>query len=240
MKNKGFTLVEILVALALAGLVMTAVYSTYMMQHKAYVVQDQVAAIQQNLRAAMYLMELDLRMAGYDPEETTNSGLTVAQPGMIQFTYVADDDGNDNDDDGTVDEANEENTVTYGLYDADGDGVNDLGRVVPLVDSDVVNLLDDGDPDQLIAENIDALDFVYYDGTGTDAADEIDVGAGDDINDIRVIEVTMVARAYREDLDYTNNQSYTNSLGEVILAGGGDHFRRRTLTKQIRGRNLGL
>ena len=125
MKNKGFTLVEILVALALAGLVMTAVYSTYMIQHKAYVVQDQVAAIQQNLRAAMYMMELDFRMAGYDPEGKANSGLIVdatdddaTDEDSISFTYVAEDDGVT------------EDTIIYRLYDAYGDGDVDLGRQI--------------------------------------------------------------------------------------------------------------
>ena len=224
MKNKGFTLVEILVALALASLVMTAVYSTYMIQHKAYVVQDQVAAIQQNLRAAMYMMELDFRMAGYDPEGKANSGLIVdttdddaTDSDSISFTYVAEDDGVT------------EDTVIYRLYDAYDDGDLDLGRELN------GNL-------QPMAEKIDALDFVYYDGSGT----EIDIGAGDDVNDIRVIEVTMVARAYRWDPDYTDNKAYTNGLGEIIYNvgdNGYDHeedYRRRTLTKQIRGRNLGL
>ena len=232
MKNKGFTLIEILVALALAGLVMTAVYSTYMIQHKAYVVQDQVAAIQQNLRAAMYMMELDFRMAGYDPEGKTNSGLIVnatdddaTDEDSISFTYVAEDDGVT------------EDTIIYRLYDAYGDGDVDLGR----------QIFRSGTPPPLpsiqpMAEKIDALDFVYYDGAGN----EIDVTAGGDVGDIRVIEVTMVARAYRWDNDYTDNKAYTNALGEIIY-NPGDHgyaheenYRRRTLTKKIRGRNLGL
>lgn len=225
MKNKGFTLVEILVALALASLVMTAVYSTYMIQHKAYVTQDQVAAIQQNLRAAMYMMELDFRMAGYDPEEKANSGLIVdttdddaTDSDSISFTYVVGDDGVT------------EDTVTYRLYDTDNDGDSNLGRKL------------NNETIQPMAEHIDALDFVYYDG----ADNEIDVTAGGNVNDIRVIEVTMVARAYRWDPDYTDNKAYTNALGEIIYNVGvhgyphEENYRRRTMTKKIRGRNLGL
>lgn len=225
--NKGFTLIEILIALALAGLVMTAVYSTYNIQHKSYLVQEQVTAIQQNLRAALYMMELDFRMMGYDPDGRADSGITIAESDRIRFTYVADDDGLDNDQDGVVDESDEETSVTYEIYDAYGDGDNDLGRAIPTANSG--NNLP-------VAENIDAIDFVYYDGAGN----EIDPVTNNNIDDIRIIEVTLVGRAYREDRSYTNNRSYTNDLGEVVLAGGGDHFRRRSLTKQIRGRNLGL
>ena len=42
-KNKGFTLIEILVSLAILGIVLAGIYSVYTMQHKSYIVQEQVA-----------------------------------------------------------------------------------------------------------------------------------------------------------------------------------------------------
>jgi prepilin-type N-terminal cleavage/methylation domain-containing protein len=63
--NSGFTLVELLVSIALGLVILAGVYQTFRTQHDSYIVQDQVAAMQQNLRAAMYLITRDLQMAGW-------------------------------------------------------------------------------------------------------------------------------------------------------------------------------
>jgi prepilin-type N-terminal cleavage/methylation domain-containing protein len=63
--NSGFTLVEILIAIALGLVILAGLFQTFRTQHDTYIVQDQVAAMQQNLRAAMYLIHRDLQMAGW-------------------------------------------------------------------------------------------------------------------------------------------------------------------------------
>ena len=55
-ENRGFSLIELLIAMAIVGIVMAAVYSTYYSQQRSYVIQEQVAAMQQNLRAGLGLM----------------------------------------------------------------------------------------------------------------------------------------------------------------------------------------
>jgi type IV pilus assembly protein PilW len=85
-RNDGFTLVEMLVAMAIGAIVMAAVYSTYSTQQKSYILQEQVSAMQQNIRAAMYYMTRDIRMAGCDPTGNANAGITAAGPTSISFT----------------------------------------------------------------------------------------------------------------------------------------------------------
>jgi prepilin-type N-terminal cleavage/methylation domain-containing protein len=63
--SRGFTLVEILVALVITSILATAIYSFFIGQHHAYTVQDQVIEMEQNARAAMDMIRRDLRMAGY-------------------------------------------------------------------------------------------------------------------------------------------------------------------------------
>jgi len=63
--NSGFTLVELVVAIALGLVILAGLFQTFRTQHDTYIVQDQVAAMQQNLRAAMYLITRDLQMAGW-------------------------------------------------------------------------------------------------------------------------------------------------------------------------------
>ena len=64
-KQKGFTVVELLVAMAISAIVITAIYSTYLSQNKSYAIQEEVAAMQQNCRVAMEMITRDVRMAGY-------------------------------------------------------------------------------------------------------------------------------------------------------------------------------
>ncbi len=220
MNSKGFTLIEILIALAIALLLMTGIYSVYRMQHKSYLVQEQVAAMQQNLRAALYIMEIDIRRAGYDPTQraTPNPGIanTSSNTKLVMSQDV--------DEDGSIDVAAEpDEGITYELFDFSADGDTDLGRQRGTTAV------------QPVAENIDAVDFVYIDETGG----TIDPSTGDPTA-IRMVEVTLVARANQPDRDYKNNNVYRNEQGDVVFSGGGDNFRRRSATKRIRARNMGM
>ena len=65
--RKGLTLVELMIVLVLSTLLMSAAYVAYQAQHKTTRVQEQVASMQQDLRAAMDIMEKDIHNAGCDP-----------------------------------------------------------------------------------------------------------------------------------------------------------------------------
>jgi type IV pilus assembly protein PilW len=245
-KRSGFTLVEILVALALAGIVSAAVYNVYISQNKSYVVQDRVAEMQQNLRAAMYMMKREIRMAGYDPSGSVDAGFVTglgdaADPDWEDEAKKAttDDDNTDDlrtraidrvaftiddDGDGTIEDANEER-VAYRLG---GDEEDELQR------------LSAGAKEwHTLAQDIDAVDFVYLGAGGP--TDVLDLSV-DDLASIRSVQITLVARANFRDQDYTNNTVYVNQQGDTILdmSADPDNFRRRRLTTQVRCRNLGL
>jgi len=64
-KNRGITLIELLVALAISGLLVAALYRTFIGQQKTYVAQDQVVDMQQNMRVAISRMMGDIRMTGF-------------------------------------------------------------------------------------------------------------------------------------------------------------------------------
>ncbi|MGB3398914.1 MAG: PilW family protein [Candidatus Deferrimicrobiaceae bacterium] len=61
----GFTLVEVMTAMIILGIAMTAAYATFQFQHASFTVQNRVAETQQNLRSVLEVMERDIRMAGY-------------------------------------------------------------------------------------------------------------------------------------------------------------------------------
>ena len=64
-KKNGFTLVELLIAMALGIIILTVIYKTFKSQHDSYYVQSQVSMAQQNLRAALYMITRDIQMAGH-------------------------------------------------------------------------------------------------------------------------------------------------------------------------------
>jgi type IV pilus assembly protein PilW len=75
MKNEyGFTLIELLIVIVISALLTGAIYATFMSQQKSYAIQTGVTDMQQNARAALTLMERDLRMAGFCVGDT---GLAV-------------------------------------------------------------------------------------------------------------------------------------------------------------------
>jgi prepilin-type N-terminal cleavage/methylation domain-containing protein len=63
--KRGFTVIELLVALALLSVVLLFVFSTFSYQHSTYTVVDSVSEAQQNSRAIARLIERDIRNAGY-------------------------------------------------------------------------------------------------------------------------------------------------------------------------------
>lgn len=158
----GFTLIEVMVAIAVISVVMGAAYSVFDSQRKLSVSQSEGVDMQQSIRAAMYYMEREIRIAGYPGHSTLSptsgkvpgTGILLAGRGRIR---VASDifDRLDNDGDGEIDEWDEDDTaspgisfrdglvtalnedITYGIapaYDDNGDGLVDAGKSPPGTD----------------------------------------------------------------------------------------------------------
>ena len=228
--DRGFSLIELLMAMAIAGVVVGGVYSVYLTQQKSYLAQQAIVAMQQSLRGAMQLMERDIRMAGYTPYEESSAGIQTANSDAIRFTLDIHD-GVDNDSDGRTDEFDEVGNgdddtadigedITYFRADPDGDGVFDLFRRDAFLGAD-----------QILAYHVDALDLVYLDKAGSVTSD---------LGKIRSVQVTMVARTGRPDRGFRDNTIYINQKGTVILPQQNDSFRRKLLTCEVKGRNLAL
>ena len=64
-KNKGITLIELLVALVISGILVGGIYRTFIGQQKTYTVQERVVDMQQNVRASINRMMTEIRMAGF-------------------------------------------------------------------------------------------------------------------------------------------------------------------------------
>ena len=222
-KEEGFTLIELMVAAALSLVVMGGIYSVYQSQSKSYIVREQVTAMQQNLRAGMVVMTSDIRMAGYVYPGVTltggvNAGILEANTNDLKFRLLED---KNNPPSAPYDPE----TIKYSLFDFDGDGDFDL-----VMDREVNGV---SDPQKLVAENIDALNFVYL-----DINDAVIINPPANLTAIRSIQITMVAKTGISDPGYKNTNSYKNQQNTEILPAKNDGFRRRVLSREIKCRNL--
>jgi len=233
--SKGFTLIELMVALAVTSILLAGIYTTYITQLKSHLTQQLIVEMQQNLRGAMLIIKRDIRMAGYDPTRNADAGILTMLANSFEFTMDVtggEADGIDNDNDTVVDEADEDRfsdgdtndsneQIRYGL-DNDADGFQFLGRE-----------LGGGGGLQPVAEFIDALNFVYLDSAGNVTSDTLAA---------KSVQVTIVGRSsgvvpvmfFRQ----TDNQAYTNQQGQIVLPAQSDNFRRMIVTSDIKFRNL--
>ena len=252
--NAGFTLIEILVAMAVSGIVLAGIYKAYEQQLRVNNTQDQVVDMQQNVRVAMLFMERDIRLAGYNPTGTANVGIDVANAESITLSIDetgGEGDGRDNDLDGVVDETpecdgNPDGAVVYALSnDTNNNGMNDA---LEGINTNACHLTRNG---QRLASNIDALNFVYLGVDDTDATCEencrlLNPTSLQERGDIRAIQITIIARAGTTipgfSIPYTDENTYYNQpiAGDIILPQQNDGFRRVRLISEVRSRNVGL
>ena len=82
--TRGFTLLEVLIALGTFLIVLFAVYTSFESSQATYAAGEQKADIQQSARIAMEMMSADLRLAGYG-FPTGAGAVTVTTPTDISF-----------------------------------------------------------------------------------------------------------------------------------------------------------
>ena len=196
--NLGFTLLELMIAMVIASIVAAAIMMSFDSQQKTQVNQQLVVEMQQDARAALYLMQQDIRMAGYDEtwEDANTDGVddNRATDGIDNDCDGGDGNlGEDNDISGIVkaaphliqirlDENRDANfcgvndQITYALASGttdgtiDGDGLADPGAMDLRRDNQFV-----GNNLQPLARSIQAIAFAY--------AFDDDLGAPDGLVD---------------------------------------------------------
>jgi prepilin-type N-terminal cleavage/methylation domain-containing protein len=86
--RRGVTMIELLIVMAMLGVVMTAMYSLYATHQRSAYTEDEALEVQQSLRIALDSMTRDIRMAGFaiaGPATPVNSVGTSNNLGATQF-----------------------------------------------------------------------------------------------------------------------------------------------------------
>lgn len=195
--TKGFTMVELLVALAIGSIVSVAFYSTFNASQRTFKTQKATVAAQQKIRSVCGLMARDIRMAGLDPLDTDNFGIEVAQDTKITFTKDSID-------------------PVSGDFNGVIDDINLERNGYELIGDELYEVLYEGSVDEisiLLVEDVEALNFTYFDAGNNVIATPV---AADSLKDIRRVQVSVTLREL-------------NGIDSAI---------RRSLTRVIECRNL--
>ena len=177
------TLVEILVAMAILGVIVTGIYNLFRVHNLMAARQEETTLMQQELLSIMFQMTEDLRMCGY-----TNS--------TNDFGFVT---------------AGTNATSVYCTSDRDGDGVLDANNTEHLAYRISGNSIESFEPSNatwvLAASNISALNITYFD------SDEVVIPniTNATARNIRFVDITVmaIASAERSNLNIGNRTMST-------------------------------
>lgn len=207
--SRGFSLVELMVALVLSGLAMAGIYRGYVAIVVANDVQAAAIELNQVLRIGLKRLTDELRMAGYNPFDSTPAPTldSASNSTSISFSGDFDDDA----------------LTPYGTisYQWDGYGT-DLVRSA------------DGGPAQVVIPNVDGFSFVYLDSGGN----VILPPPPNTTPVVNTVQIAIVARTTNPDFSFTDTTAYANQQGTQILAAKNDHFHRRLLLTEVQCRNI--
>lgn len=147
--NAGFSLVELLVVIAVLGLVMAGALGLLESGMRSYALGAARTEAQQAARVGLERMAKELRQAGYDPAGAAVAAIVVAEPARLVFQV-----------------------------DANGNGVIDLTRErVTYLLRDGVLRRDAGGGAQPIVEGVRRLELTYFDRAGAPTVDPASVRA---------------------------------------------------------------
>ena len=254
---RGFTLVEMMVAIVIGLVATVSFYKSFVAFAAVAGTQEQTVEMAQNLRVGIDHLAREIRMAGFNGsgQENLQPGFLLAEADSLRITRDlrgGGDDAIDNDHDGLVDELDEEELADGVLDDNYEDVIYFLAGPNENGSFDLQQMDINGASDTVV-ENVDALNFVYLDKKGKPLAvpaDGVDVSTTPpvaDLDKIRGVEITLVVRttngdhSYRDQRIYRNNRdSNGDGVSDLLMVGPGDNFHRRVLTTMVKCRNLGL
>lgn len=196
--QNGFTMIEIMIALAISSVLVTAVYQTFHSQQRSYALQSEAAAMEQNLRGGLYLLTKELRSAGYNPNQATTNDFrfvtSFPAPNNLFVVNYADDhskvaftlDTCNKDDVCGVIEPDKNEQIAYQF--------NDAQKRLERFNSKETNPTKKW---EIVASNIDAVYFRYFD------QNQQEIITNDPAN-IEYVEISLLARTGKQDSKYTN------------------------------------
>jgi len=213
----GFSLIEVMIALAILGVVLTGVVKVFTSTGRYHTTQEMMMVVQQDVRAAKNLMVQEIRSAGCNPRGKIRIGFQVGTDAQfVHFTRDIDNNKNDNvvdgdeyyEPDGDVDDSNED--IAYFRTDDDCTPGGTPGAVLNAGDSTPGCLRREasGSGGQAVSPNITDLKFKYYNFAGTQVTPTTEVL----LDTIRTVEVTIAGQVQNPNIVSAGNRLWTQTF----------------------------
>ena len=171
----GFTLIEMMVAIALGMIVIAGATGTFTAQTRQNAAEEQISQLNQNVRGALDMIIRDLMQAGYKAPGGSVTGVTYVS--ASQFQIQADLDANGSIDTGST-------SLEYIVYVFDS--ANQL----------ITRQLGTAGSAEVLAENITACTFTYK-----DASDATTTAS----SSIRKMTIAITGQTAKVDPSYSSN-----------------------------------
>jgi type IV pilus assembly protein PilW len=139
----GFTLIELMVSMAISLVVLAAIAGTFTVQTRQNSAEEQIGQMQQNVRGALDLMIREIQMAGYKPAGGSFNGVETSTSTALRIKLDLNSSG-DETDDATDD-------ISYSFDNSTG-----------LITRTLNNTGDSA----TVADNITGFSFTYLDANG--------------------------------------------------------------------------
>jgi type IV pilus assembly protein PilW len=181
-RSDGFTLIEMLVSMAIGLAVLAGITQTFTAQSRQNSAEEQIGQMQQNVRGALDLMIREIQMAKYDPAGTAfpagTYGVTYSPSQLEIKSDVVDGNGTINTSSGSVED------IIY-AYDS--------------ATKRITRKLGSGGTAQILADNVTAFTFNYFDANGSTVTLLASSGA------IRKVTIAITAETAKADPSFTGN-----------------------------------
>jgi type IV pilus assembly protein PilW len=142
-KIAGFTLVELMVSMAMSLVVLAAIAGTFTVQTRQNSAEEQVGQMQQNVRGALDLLIREIQMAGYKPAGGTFNVIQTSSATTLRIKLDLDSSGVETD--GTTDDISYSFDSSTGL---------------------ITRALNNTSSSATLADNITGFSFTYLDANG--------------------------------------------------------------------------
>ena len=164
-ESTGFTVAELILALGLMMIVMTAMIILATSLNRTYMTQTTAAGVQHVTRAGLDIMVRNIRMAGLNPCNVESVGIVEASANAFRFSY-------DLNGSGSI-EPNAE---------LDKEPPEDI-KYLRNANNQLIRQIDGrSNSNQSLVDNVSGLSFKYFDKNNNETAD---------VDDIRVVEVSL-------------------------------------------------
>ncbi len=180
--EKAFTLIEMLVVLAISSIMLTAIITFFSNYTKSNTYHKVTVDVQHETRTPIEFMARSIRMAGLDPYTSAGAGILQGTANTLQLAFDLDNNAGTGESDGDITD-NDEN-ITYSWSGTAGD---------PLTYTDNTTGIT-----ELIAENVTNLTFAYFDSDNAPLAPlplSPPSGASPSTDDIASIRISITVSA---------------------------------------------